>query len=264
MHVSERDSDAVNALLQYNRAKTQRRIALSTKQRDKATSVAQFKLNCLLHDFIGENVLEYGDVARTFPEKVSFKFGPEEGNFEHDSDYENADAAEGFDFLDFNEKDELEYMFDEPNVAAGAYDRDEVDYFVDQKIHAALKTKRKSGFSDGDVNELLASNRACDERELEERIEEARARLIRKRKLLPPLVSKAKHVTVKTVVVKQVAAKRSFPSENPSVCSCTRAQALPVRQPTGEEAGAPSPETAEACGDSSRSGRAVKRPRRFE
>jgi hypothetical protein len=253
---------AVDALLEYDRSKTHRGVALPTKSkpRDEVTRQLQLKMRRLIHNFISENPKEHGAVAATFPEKVRFDFHAKINKVDPYVDYNNAGAAEEFDILDFSRPDELEYVFDAPNVAVGAYDRDEVDYYVHQEINEELKAMKKDGFSDNDVRNVLASNSGCDEQELEERLEEAKARLVKKRKLLPLPVAKGKQVTVKVVTVKQVAARRASPSDHPSLRSRVPTEAEPMWELMREGAGEPSPEPAEANGESSRSGRAVKKP----
>ena len=256
---------AVDALLMYDRSKTHRKVAVptKTKPRDEATRQSQLKMGRLLQTFISENPEEHGEVAATFPEKARFDFHAKIDIENPYIDSDNAGPAEEFDILDFSGPDELEYVFDAPNAAVGAYDRDEVDYYVDRKVEETLKKKRKNGFSDQNINGLLASNSGCGEQELEERIQEAKARLVTKKKLLPPPVSSGRQspAEVKVVTVKQVPAKRASPSESDSSLShdSTEAESL-----VGEETGQPSPESSEGSGQSSRSGRALKKPRRYE
>ena len=259
---------AVDVLLMYDRSKTHRKVAIptKTKPRDETTRQSQLKMGRLLQNFISENPEEHGEVAATFPEKARFDFHAKIDTENPYVDSDNVGSGEEFDILDFSGPDELEYVFDGPNVTVGAYDRDEVDYYVDRKIEETLKKKRKSGFSDNHINDLLASNSGCTEQELEERIEESKARLVQKKKLLPPPVSSGSQspAKLKVVTVKHVAAKTASPSRSPSSRSRDSTEAEFMSEVVGEEAAQPSPEASEASGQSSRSGRALKKPRRYE
>ena len=128
------------------------------------------------------HLLDMGQSERTadvppggFVQRVTEKVPAEDGGFEAGEEYDIAEV----------EMDELEPIFDQPNISVGAFDKAEVDMYVEQQRQAIAKGFRDQGFDGDAVDQLQREKFGMSLAQLDERGETARRDLVVTGKMQP-------------------------------------------------------------------------------
>ena len=208
-----------NFLLQHDGRLSDRWIAVTYETRKTpGMQLAQKKMGNMLRNLAAAFPEEVGSVASNFPRRVRRnKPGPsisgeqivildENENFDaakiepamhareaeaEENDVHASQALaqyEEYDIIDFSTKDELEHVFDQPNATVGVYNADEVELYLGLQWKAKVEQFRAED-AEYDVDAFLAQYAnlmgVSDEKTLDERIENAKAALVKKGKMLP-------------------------------------------------------------------------------